>query len=181
MTKTRPNGFQHELPNNGLTNDWITPPYVLDWFNDLTEEPLWFDLDPCISLYQFYKTANNSFNIQDDGLNKEWHGNVWCNPPYGKHTKHWIKKLVEHKNGVALIFARTETKLWQDYIFPTADAVLFINRRIKFLRANKKPGEWATTPSALVAWGLHNERALAAIANSIYKNKKAGWVLYPYG
>jgi len=70
-------GFAHELSQEGITNDWMTPPYILNWFNNLNKtanKQWWFDLDPCASLHQLYKTANSSFTIHDDGMSQKWYG-----------------------------------------------------------------------------------------------------------
>ena len=65
--------------------------------------------------------------------------------------------------GIALIFARTETKLWQELVFPVAHAVLFVAGRIRFCHADGTEGESATAPSALIAYSA---RDVAALENS---------------
>lgn len=145
------NGFTHELPNNGITNNWITPQWIVEAF-----DPCYFDLDPCISETQPWNTARKGYSILQDGLKRPWFGNVWLNPPYGSETARWIQKLKQHGQGIALIFARTETRLWQDLIFPTADGYLFIKGRVGFSRPDGTLGKPATAPSALIAWGDEN-------------------------
>lgn len=67
-------GFgRHEKPNKGATDVWLTP---LDLIAPLGE----FDLDPCGE--QFHKTANTIYS--KNGLEQEWFGRVWLNPPYSK-------------------------------------------------------------------------------------------------
>jgi len=61
---------------------------------------------------------------------------------------------------VALIFARTETKTFFDYIWDQADAILFIKGRIKFHRPDGSQAESAGSPSVLVAYGQDNVDAL---------------------
>ena len=65
--------------------------------------------------------------------------------------------------GIALVFARTETKLWQELVFPVAHAVLFVAGRIRFCHADGTEGESATAPSALIAYSA---RDVAALENS---------------
>jgi hypothetical protein len=147
-------GFGHEKPREGETNDWITPRWVVDAFNSLRGGEWFFDLDPCSSMTQPWPTAKRGITVAKDGLNAKWEGTVWCNPPYGPHTKHWVTKLARHGDGVALIFARLETKLWQDDIFPTASGFLFPRRRITFARPDGTvPKATAGAPSAFVAFG----------------------------
>jgi hypothetical protein len=154
-------GFGHEIPYEGHTNDWITPRWIVDAFNSLPGAGWFFDLDPCSSLTQPWPTAKERYTVADDGLHKPWHGVVYCNPPYGPHTKHWVTKLAKHGEGVALIFARLETKLWQEEIFPTASGYLFPARRIAFARPDgTTPKASAGAPSALIAWGNRSREAL---------------------
>ena len=59
-----------------------------------------------------------------NGLKQKWHGTVWMNPPYGKFTENWLDKFIKHNNGIALVFSRTDTKWFQNYV-KKSDAVLF--------------------------------------------------------
>lgn len=158
-------GFSHDPHYEGKTNDWITPKYIIDAFGGYE----FFNLDPCASVNQPWKCAKNSYNVYDNGLNKKWFGNVWLNSPYGPHTKTWVKKLVKHGNGIAFIFARTDTKLWQEDIFPSADGFLFVAGRVKFYLPDGTlhPGGNAGAPSCLIAWGKKNRNALSEMHNKI--------------
>ena len=75
---------------------------------------------------------------------------VWCNPPYS-NIKSWMRKCYYegHKPNttvVALVFSRTDTKWWWNYVQHKAE-VRFIKGRIKFGgKAN------APFPSALVIY-----------------------------
>jgi len=71
------------------TPEWATPQ---DFFNKLDAE-FHFDLDPC-STHENAKCARH-FTKEDDGLSKEWTGSVFCNPPYGRVLKNWVKKAYE--------------------------------------------------------------------------------------
>lgn len=120
-----------------------------------------FDLDPCSPINRPWDTAKNHFTVIDDGLNKEWEGRVWCNPPYGRETGIWLDKLAKHGNGIALIFARTETKMFFNYVWEKADAVLFIKDRLFFHHVSgEKAVMNAGAPSCLVAYGKNNVQVL---------------------
>lgn len=83
------------------------------------------------------------------------------NPPYGAEAYPFLDKLADHGNGVALIFARTETKAFVRYVWGRADAVLFIAGRLVFWDADKVPAKAnAGAPSCLVAYGQQNVSAL---------------------
>src|SRR3990167_8299114 len=101
-------GFGHESPVEGETDDWITPKWIIDAFGDG-----YFDLDPCSSMTQPWKCAKNQYTKTDNGLLLPWDGNIFLNPPYGRQTGTWVRLLVKHGIGISLIFARVETTLWQ--------------------------------------------------------------------
>lgn len=87
---------------------------------------------------------------------------TYINPPYGaKYIKPWAERLIEHNNGIMLIPANVGTKLWQDLIFPTADAVHFYRHRITFHHRDPGARELASPQaSAFVAYGDTNVEAL---------------------
>lgn len=85
-----------------------------------------------------------------------WEGYVWCNPPYGKYTIVWLERMAFHNNGIALIFARTETDMFFKYVWPCMTSILFIKGRITFYRIDgTKAAANSGAPSVLVAYGKH--------------------------
>lgn len=133
-------------------DEWLTPREIIAELGP-------FDLDPCAPIVRPWDTAAKHFTIEDDGLSRDWtaYERVWLNPPYGSFTGHWLEKLVWHGNGIALIFARTETEDWFTHIWPKADAVFFLEGRLYFhhvsgARAKSNSG----APSALIAYGFKN-------------------------
>lgn len=130
-----------------LKDEWLTP-------NEILSELGPFDLDPCSPINRPWDSARNHFTILDDGLKKEWFGRVWLNPPYGRETAKWLNRLSEHGNGIALIFARTETKLFVEQVWSKAAALLFIHGRLYFHHADgSKAKANSGAPSVLVAYG----------------------------
>ncbi|WP_028023755.1 DNA N-6-adenine-methyltransferase [Enterovibrio calviensis] len=147
MKATRPRTLE--------TSDvWLTPKYIIDDIGP-------FDLDPCTEKVRPWPTADSHFTLIDDGLVQDWFGFVWCNPPYGSQTQHWLKKMAEHNNGVALVFARTETKMFFESVWPKAQAIFFIQSRIKFCFPDgRQARENCGAPSVLVAYGKEAVRRL---------------------
>jgi len=131
--------------------EWLTPPYVVEALGE-------FDLDPCAPEEHKapWSLAAHNFSVADDGLHQRWEGRVWCNPPYGRETFKWLSKLSRHGNGIALIFARTETKGFHEVVFKQADAVFFFEGRLKFYHVDGTQGDSANAPSCLVAYGRPN-------------------------
>ena len=111
---------------------WATPK---SFFDSLDKE-FKFTLDACASSDN--AKCENYFSLKDDGLAQDWSGNVvFCNPPYGRGIKSWIKKAYEESlkgntKVVMLIPSRTDTKYWHEFIFPYASDIRFIKGRLKF-------------------------------------------------
>jgi len=135
--------------------EWLTPQWIL--------KPLGtFDLDPCSPINRPWPTAEQHYTIMDNGLIKEWRGRVWLNPPYGDEAIRWMQRMSIHRNGIALLLARTETEMFQDHVFGVADALFFIRGRVRFYTprgtvSKNNPG----APSVLIAYGEDNAAALS--------------------
>lgn len=147
----------HHRPNEGKSNDWLTPPEIVAALGP-------FDLDPCASRRQPWRTAETQWTSR--GLDREWFGSVWLNPPYGPHVWEWLEKLAEHGCGVALIFARTETDGFFRVVWERASALYFIRTRLHFHwpKTGRRARFNAGAPSVLVGYGADGARRLGAIA-----------------
>lgn len=157
-------GFSHEANEGtmpeGEENQWFTPKYIFDALN------LEFDMDPCSPGKGLtHVPARQHLTVDDDGLKTPWLGTVFMNPPYGKHTPEWMSKLAEHNDGIALVFARTDVRWFQDNVYK-ASVVCFISSRIKFHKGHIGDGSQIGTPGAgsmLIAYG---EKSKNAVLNS---------------
>jgi|SRR3972149_1715652 len=138
----RPGIGSHAKPNAGQSVEWFTPPEIIAALGK-------FDDDPC--------TPGAT-----DGLTRKWKGRVWLNPPYDRQLHRWLWKLADHGNGIALVFARTETRVFVECIWRRATALLFLHGRLHFYDADgtKAKGN-AGGPSVLVAYGNRNLGALS--------------------
>ena len=116
------------------TDDWATPQNLFDELDAIHhftldvaasstnhKTPHWFGLDQEDPLLR-------------DGLAMSWENNrVWCNPPYGRQIKDWVKKAHhESVNAeiVMLLPARTDTAWFHDYAI--RHKVTFMRGRVKF-------------------------------------------------
>lgn len=110
------------------TDQWSTPQ---DFYDKLNEE-FNFTLDPCAD--EENAKCKKFFAKKDDGLKQNWDNEiVFCNPPYGRVIKDWVKKSSEARGGIVvmLIPARTDTKYFHEYIYNKAE-IRFIKGRLKF-------------------------------------------------
>lgn len=140
---------------NTEDNDvWLTPPSLIKALGE-------FDLDPCSPMNRPWDTAKKHMTMYDDGLILPWEGRVWLNPPYGRALDIWMQKMSRHMNGTALIFARTETKTFQYYIFPHADSIMFLRGRVKFHKEDGSQSNGANAPSVLIGYDQYNSDMIA--------------------
>ena len=150
-------------------DEWLTPPEIIEALGS-------FDLDPCAPRIRPWDTAARHFTILDDGLAQPWSGRVWLNPPYGRETGRWLARLADHGNGIALIFARTETDMFFREGWKKARAMLFLRGRLHFHHVNgsRAPAN-SGAPSVLIAYGDANAIALehAGLAGAFLENWRA--------
>ena len=137
--------MNNELMFSSKTDLWSTPN---DFFDKLNDE-FRFTLDPC-STHENAKCYKH-FTEEENGLLQDW-GNevVFCNPPYGRQIKDWVKKSYEESQKdnttvVMLIPARTDTIYFHEYIYHKAE-IRFIKGRLKFGNAKNS----APFPSMVV-------------------------------
>lgn len=137
----------HQRPVRGATDVWLTPPEIIAAVGP-------FDLDPCSPLDRPWDTATRHYTIEDDGMAQPWAGLVWCNPPFGPEAGTWLDRCAEHRQAVALVPARTETRWFVRAIWGQADAVLFLHGRPHFHRPDgTRAAANSGAPICLVAYG----------------------------
>lgn len=130
------------------TTTWLTPPEIIEALGP-------FDLDPCAAPSpRPWPTAARHIELPEDGLEAEWHGRVWLNPPYSFAAWNWLSKLADHGDGIALVFARTETVGFISEVWQRAYGALFLHGRLHFHYADgtRAPAN-SGAPSVLVAYG----------------------------
>lgn len=140
---------------------WCTPQ---DFFDKLNEE-FNFVLDAAAT----DNTAKCSlyYTPETDGLSQSWDcgGAVFCNPPYGREIRKWVKKAYTEANKgknpiVLLIPARTDTTYFHDYIYGKAE-IRFIRGRLRFIDGDGNAADPAPFPSMVVVYnrkdGENNE------------------------
>jgi len=133
------------------TDERYTPKWIFDTLN------VQFDLDPCSPIggiknapIKYYYTS------ADDGLSKEWFGNVWVNPPFS-NPRPFMEKLAHHGNGIGLV--RISQSQWAKDLWNLADGVILNDKRLKFDRLD---GSSVGIPAVtfMFAFGKANATAL---------------------
>jgi len=131
----------HTAQNSG-ENEWYTPPEYIESARQVMGS---IDMDPASSdIANESVNATNYFTKDDDGLNKEWEGNVWLNPPYAQPLiSHFADSVVEQRNNYSqatvLVNNATETG-WLQTMLLKCDMACFVKGRIKFIDMNGNPG-----------------------------------------
>jgi phage N-6-adenine-methyltransferase len=134
----------HVSANSG-ENEWYTPREYIDAARDVMGS---IDLDPAsCETAQANVKAKRFYTADDDGLSKNWAGNIWLNPPYSKELIGQFSAKVVAESGrfgqaIVLVNNATDTAWFHD-LASVASAVCFLRGRVKFLDRTGKP---ANTP-----------------------------------
>lgn len=146
---------EHE--RNGLTDEWYTPAWI---FRALGVR---FTLDPCAATSAPAKDWCTHRIFREGGLEADWYGPVWLNPPFGGRNgiRPWLDRLARHGHGIAIVPNRTATDWWQDAA-SAADALLFVRKKIRFLRPDGSEGVSPGYGNVLMAFGRDMAEALRA-------------------
>lgn len=142
----------------GATVEWYTPPEIFERLDAV------FDLDPASPGKDVvpWVPARRHYTREDDGLSSPWDGYVWLNPPYGPEAVAFADKMADHGNGLLLLPARTETRMFQRML-ARCWMVCFIAGRIHFIGSDGSPAKATTFGSALFAFG---GQAVAALTDA---------------
>jgi hypothetical protein len=147
-------GLYYRIDEDDTTAEWFTPKYI---FDDLGCQ---FDLDPASPGEKIVPWIPADHHYTSRGLEREWFGFVWLNPPYGRNVLPlWLEKFARHGNGIALVPERTSTGWWQDLV-ARADLILCVNKKIPFATLAGEQGTAFPIGSTLIAIGEQGVRGL---------------------
>jgi len=153
-SSTARTGFTHQA-RVGATDEWYTPPSIFKALG------LQFDLDAASPGKHVvpWVPATRCYTLADDGLTRPWGGRVYLNAPYSSLAP-WMRRMSAHGHGIALTFARTDTRWWHETT-ATAQAICLVKGRIRFVQPNGVQAKGAPgAPSVLIAWGADCVAAL---------------------
>ena len=153
---------------------WRTPPVVFSHF----DKKYHFNFDAAASPYN--ALTKQYFTKNENALEKDWCKKgkkkrvIWLNPPYSRTgIYHWIEKAwKESKKGctvAVLVFARTDTKWWHDFVLPHAYKIHFIKGRLRFRdsKTGKVKGP-ATAPSCVIIFKRHRQKHPIIVSEVIH-------------
>lgn len=169
------------------TNDWYTPPHIVRAARECMGG---IDLDPasCQAANKWIG-ANHIYTVKDDGLEQDWKGRVWLNPPYGKIGNKssqdvWARKLEDEVEAGRVKEACLLTKCvpgykWWERLFHLWP-VCFVRERIEFIRLDSQ-GQIAETGQAKAGTSIWYVGQLSS--ESIFRFRDAfnhlGRIIYP--
>jgi len=165
--------FNKSVHASSASDDWPTPAA----FYKRLDREFGFTLDVCASARNTKATTWFGLDHPDpsrqDGLQADWVGSVWCNPPYGRGQRGctpWVVKAIASLEAtsneagprceqvVFLVPARTDTKWWHTLVASGyVEEVRFVRGRLVF--GYDPNGDAAPFPSAVVVMKPKVKRA----------------------
>lgn len=142
--QAKPEPKPHVSHNSG-NNEWYTPKDILDKARRVLGD---IDLDVASSDNANRRVrATTYYTAQNDGLQHEWTGRVWMNPPYAQPLiNEFCEKFIRHWQfgnitaGLVLVNNATETA-WFQTLATSATMICFPSRRIRFVSDTGELGQ----------------------------------------
>lgn len=132
------------------SDEWYTP---IELIHSLGA----FDLDPACGPLCEANTARRKYGPAEDGLAQEWKGRVWLNPPFS-NARPWVEKLVQHGDGVLLVFCRSDA-IWFQKTVEIAGGFFMLSGRTQFTRPGLPAGR-CPLGCCLIPFGKRNVTAV---------------------
>lgn len=101
-----------------------TPPWVYEALGSI-------ELDPCAGHDTQIAETNWAIERGEDGLRRDWHGFVYCNPPFSQKER-WIEKMIKHGNGI-LILPERGSAPWFGPLADRAQRYWVMGQKINFV------------------------------------------------
>jgi hypothetical protein len=160
MGKMGPTG-DGQFAGQSLSNEYYTPAEYIEAAREVLGR---IDLDPASNaIAQQTVQAGAYFTEDDDGLQPDWWGRVWLNPPYGEHTGKFISKMTEElaagrvPAAICLVNAHSTDTGWFQQLW---DGVLcFTDHRINFGGDGTENG--STHGSVFVYFGAERDKFMS--------------------
>jgi len=147
------------------SEEYYTPPEYIEAAREVMGA---IDLDPAsCETAQEWVQATQFYTKEDNGLQQEWKGSIWLNPPYSKtngksNQAVWSQKLIgEYQSGrvceaILLVKAALGYKWFEDFWCDWP--VCFARERLSFIRANGSSDGQSKQGTAFFYFGDNTER-----------------------
>lgn len=156
------------VSHNSGNNEWYTP---LEYIEAARRVLGVIELDPASSPEaNKVVQAETYYTENDNGLEYEWHGKVWMNPPYAAGlVDRFASKIAYHverndvHEAIVLVNNATETG-WFNEMVSGASAVIFPKSRVKFWKPNGDTGA-PLQGQALIYFGKESDLFLSEFSS----------------
>lgn len=155
------------VTNNSKDDEWYTPAQYIEAAREVLGT---IDLDPASNDFANETVkAVTYYTEETNGLEQEWFGNIWMNPPYSTALLNkFADKLVESRFEQAIVLVNNATETaWFEKLVSTASAIVFHKGRIRFVKRDGEHGS-PLQGQAFIYYGHNAEKFLDVF-------KKYGW------
>ena len=161
--------------------EWRTPDAIINAVRSTMGS---IDCDPAtFPDAQKFVQAKVHYTKLTNGLDKDWIGNVYLNPPYYNTSKKagpgidaFTTKLLSElrsgnaKQAIFLAQSKTDTR-WFQKLYAHADAVLFTDKRIKFIDRSGEEGGNPGYGSVIFYFGINANKFVYEFDDIAYQAK----------
>lgn len=143
------------VTHNSTDNEWFTPSQYIEAARSVMGS---IDLDPASNDFANETVkAGTYYTEETDGLNQEWFGNIWLNPPYSTSSiQMFAEKLANSSFDQAVVLVNNATETgWFETLVKKASAIVFHKGRIRFIKTDGEHG----TPLQGQAFIYYGDRA----------------------
>jgi len=150
---TEPQLTLFETPQTNLTSDdYYTPKWIFDLLD------IEFDIDVASPPDgPMHTPCKKYFTQLDNGINQDWVGSVFLNPPFSE-PKLWVDKWIRHQNGVLL--APMAKSKWFNTLWNSNATLVALPSNLRF--ADPKGGNGSIMLGCVIAaLGDKNIKALS--------------------
>lgn len=158
------------VSHNSGENEWYTPPDIIERARRAMGA---IDCDPASSQFANKNVkANVYYTVENNGLTQKWKGRVWMNPPYSnplcsQFCETLTNKVIEKEIEQACVLVNNATETgWFQRMLGTAQAVCFLDGRVKYLDKTGTPANTPLQGQAVLYFGGRMRSFQVAFSNA---------------